>query len=84
MTYLLAALAVYKIVQFLDAMLPKEAMPWVKVSVGIILGYAISAVLHTGDMWTSGLVVATLAGAVHGILRLITLLGDVAARKSSR
>jgi hypothetical protein len=33
-------------------------------------------------MWTSGLVVATLAGACHGVLRMITLVGDMSQRKS--
>ena len=84
MTYIIAALAVYKIVQFLDAMTPKEAMPWVKVTAGIAFGYGASALLHIDNMWTSGLAVATLAGAVHGLLRLITLLGDLASRKSTR
>lgn len=81
MIYVFCGLAVYKVVQLLDALTPREAMPWVKVSAGIILGYIISFVADTPDKWTGGLVIATLAGACHGILRTITLLGDFVARR---
>lgn len=84
MNYVLAALAVYKIVQLLDALAPKEAMPWVKVLVGIIFGYIVSFVTNLPDRWTAGLVVATLAGTCHGVLRFITLIGDSAGRKVTR
>jgi hypothetical protein len=80
--YLISALAVYKVMQFLNIMTPKEAMPWVKVLVGILLGYSVSFVTNLPDKWVSGLVVATLASACHGVLRIITLHGDLAARKT--
>lgn len=82
MNYLIAGLAVYKLVQLLNTLTPKEAMPWVKVLAGIILGYSASFVLNLPDKWTSGLVVATIASACHGLLRLMTLYGDLAARKT--
>lgn len=82
MNYLLAGLAVYKLMQLFNTITPKEAMPWVKVLVGIILGYGVSFVINLPDKWTSGLVVATIASACHGLLRLLTLHGDLAARKT--
>lgn len=84
MNYIIAALAVYKVVQLLDALTPKEAMPWVKVLAGIILGYAASFVVGLQDKWISGLAVATLAGTCHAVLRLITLVGDMATRRIVR
>lgn len=82
MTYLFCALAVYKVVQLADAFSPKEAMPWVKVLFGVLVSYGFCMFLSVPDKWLSGFIVATLAGAVHGILRLITLLGDLAVRKA--
>lgn len=82
MNYLLSGLAVYKVMQLLNSLTPREAMPWVKVLVGIIAGYATAFIINLPDKWTSGLVVATIASACHGILRLITLHGDLAGRKS--
>jgi uncharacterized membrane protein YkgB len=84
MDYVLGALAVYKIVQLLDALAPKEAMPWVKVLVGIVCGYIVSFVINTPDKWVSGLVIATLAGTCHGVLRFITLIGDSAGKRTPR
>lgn len=82
MNYIICALAVYKIIQLLDALTPREAMPWVKVSFGVLLGYIFALATSLPNWWTAGLVVATLAGACHGILRLLTLLGDLAAKRS--
>lgn len=82
MTYLLAGLAVYKLVQILDLLTPKEAMPWVKVLVGTAIGYGVSFIAQTENKWIDGLVIATIAGACHGILRMVTLVGDMAQRKS--
>jgi hypothetical protein len=82
MNYIIAALAVYKLVQLLNVLTPREAMPWVKILAGVAFGYGASFVLSIEDMWTSGLVVATLAGACHGVLRMITLVGDMSQRKS--
>lgn len=84
MTYLLGALAVYKLVQLSDALAPKEAMPWVKIVIGIIAGYLVTFTTSVPNEWTSGLVVATLAGACHGLLRFITLIGDSAGRRIIR
>ena len=84
MTFVLAALAVYKTVQVLDALTPKEAMPWVKILVGVILGYAYGAIIGVEDLLISGLAIATLSGTVHSVLRLLTLSGDSAHRKSLR
>jgi hypothetical protein len=82
MTYLIAGLAVYKLMQVLDLLTPREAMPWVKVLIGVVFGYASLFILNIQDKWISGLAVATIAGACHGVLRLITLMGDTAQRKS--
>jgi hypothetical protein len=84
MTLVLAALAVYKTVQVLDALTPKEAMPWVKILVSVILGYAYGAIIGVEDLLISGLAIATLSGTVHSVLRLLTLSGDSAHRKSLR
>jgi hypothetical protein len=82
MNYIICALAVYKTVQILEAISPRETMPWVKVVVGTILSYASIFVIHFKDRWLAGLVVATLAGAVHTLLRLLTLTGDMVHKKS--
>lgn len=82
MNYLISGLAVYKLMQFLNTMTPKEAMPWVKILTGVVLGYGISFIINLPDKWISGLVVATIASACHGILRVITLHGDLTARKT--
>ena len=82
MNYIICALAVYKAVQILEAISPREVMPWVKVVVGTILSYGSIFVIHFKDRWLAGLVVATLAGAVHTLLRLLTLTGDMVHKKS--
>jgi hypothetical protein len=82
MNYIICALAVYKMIQILEAVSPKEVMPWVKVVVGAVLSYASIFVIHFKDRWLAGLVVATLAGAVHTLLRLLTLTGDMVHKKS--
>lgn len=82
MNYVLAGMAVYKLMQLLNSLTPREAMPWVKVLAGVILGYTTAFILNLPDKWTAGLVVATIASACHGILRLMTLHGDLAGKKS--
>lgn len=84
MTYIFAALAVYKLVQIADSLTPKEAMPWVKIVFTVAVGYLILLFVDTEHPAIDGLVIATLAGAVHSLLRLATLLGDLAQRKSTR
>jgi hypothetical protein len=81
---LLASLAVYKIVQVLDAVSPREAMPWVKVLVGVVLGYPAAIIAGVSNVALGGLAVATVAGTIHAVLRLVTLTGDMARKKSLR
>lgn len=82
MELLLAALAVYKIVQITDLFLPKEPMPWVKVVATLVVSYGIVFALWTDMIWLHGLVVATMAGIVHSLVRMITLMGDMARTRS--
>jgi len=82
MELLFAALAVYKFVQIIDMLLPKEPMPWVKVVATLVVSYIVVVVLWTEKMWIDGLVVATLAGIVHSVIRMITLMGDMARTRS--
>jgi hypothetical protein len=84
MNYIFAALAVYKTIQLIDALTPKEAMPWVKILVSIVLGYAVQFPAQADNYAIGGLVIAALAGAVHAMLRLVTLWGDVAIKKTMR
>jgi hypothetical protein len=84
MELFVASLAVYKTVQVLDSLSPKEAMPWVKILVGIALGYASVFILSLEHKPVMGLTVAACAGIVHTVLRLITLVGDVARKRSIR
>lgn len=90
MIYIICALAVYKTLQVVLAVLPREVLPWVKVVGGVILSVAAVA-LAGPDHWIdnsfrsfvlSTLAVATLAGLTHTVIRLLTYLGDWAARKS--
>ncbi len=82
MTYLICALAVYKLLQIVDLLLPKEAMPWVKVLAGVTVSYGASFVIGVDNYWLGGLVIATLAGFCHTVLRCLTYLGDMAHNKS--
>jgi hypothetical protein len=84
MSLIIASLAVYKVMQTLDALTPREAMPWVKVLAGIALGYGAAALARLDDVLLSGLAVAALAGSVHAVLRLVTLVGDLARKRSLR
>ena len=84
MNYIIAGLAVYKMLQILDVLTPKEAMPWVKIILGVLLGYVSTLLLTVPNIPLSGLVIGTIAGTVHGLLRLLTLLGDWAQRKATR
>lgn len=82
MELILAALAVYKIVQLIDLFLPKEPMPWVKVVATLVVSYGMVFALWTDMIWLHGLVVATIAGTVHSVIRMITLMGDMARTRS--
>lgn len=66
----------YKVVQILDALTPKEAMPWVKVMVSTVISFGAAALMGTGNLVIYGFAVATVAGTVHTVLRLLTLMGD--------
>ena len=82
MNYIICALAVYKALQIIESLLPKEVMPWVKVVAGTVLSYIAIFVVPFDDRWLAGLTVATLAGAVHTLLRLLTLMGDMSFKRS--
>lgn len=84
MNYLLAGLAVYKTIQLLDILTPKEAMPWVKITASVVFGYIAQYLISVDNYYIGGLVIASLAGAVHAMLRLVTLWGDVAQKKAMR
>ena len=84
MELLVASLAVYKLVQLAESLVTKETMPWVKILFSISLSYAVAALLRVDNLAVVGLTVATLAGTVHAVLRLITLIGDLARRRSTR
>lgn len=91
MIYVFSALAVYKMLQIILILLPKEPMTWVKVLGAWILAGLVVGLLHDhftewNFVWgfVSTFVVATLAGLVHTVNRLLTYLGDLAARKSIR
>lgn len=78
----MCSLAVYKLVQIAEALSPREAMPWVKVLVATAISYAVGAIAQVDDLWLSGLCIATFASTVHAVLRVLTLTGDMAYRKS--
>jgi hypothetical protein len=81
-TFLICSLAVYKVIQVVDALMPKEAMPWVKVLFGVALGYGVAIPIGLYNPWISGLAVATAAGTLHSVLRMLTYVGDAAHRRS--
>lgn len=76
MDLIICGLAVYKFVQILDSLTPKEAMPWVKVLVSTIVSFGASALYGADNLLLHGFAVATVAGTVHTVLRAVTLLGD--------
>jgi hypothetical protein len=84
MEIFIAALAVYKAVQVLDSLSPREAMPWVKILLGVGLSYPAGVLLGIDDIAISGLAIATLSGTIHSVLRFLTLSGDAAQRRSMR
>jgi hypothetical protein len=84
MDLIIAGLAVYKVLQFIDSLLPKEAMPWVKLLASLSLSYGACALISTENILINGAAVAALSGTVHSVLRLLTLSGDAASRKNIR
>lgn len=86
MTYIIAGLAVYKLIQLADALSPREAMPWVKILLTVLVSigtaFAIGIEGNPVNNVVAGLSIATLAGATHSLLRLLTLTGDMVHKKS--
>lgn len=80
MGLIICALATYKVVQTLDALTPREAMPWVKVVVASLVAFGVTALSGMGDsvadFLVTGFAISALAGTMHTVLRLLTLLGD--------
>jgi hypothetical protein len=83
MLTVVCGLAVYKLMQLVDSLLPKEPMPWVKVLASCLLSVGVSFVTHDEYEVIYGLAIATLAGATHTGLRLVTLTGDLMRRRST-
>jgi hypothetical protein len=50
----------------------------------VVLSYAAAVLLWTDHLPISGLVIATLASVIHAVLRLLTLAGDLAMRRTIR
>ena len=84
MNLVIASLAVYKVLQLIDSLLPKEAMPWVKILASIALSYISCLAIDTDSIIVDGAAIAAMSGTVHAVLRLLTLSGDAAHRKSLR
>lgn len=82
MLFLLGALAVYKTVQVINALLPRPVMPWVTVLMGVVLAIPLGFALRLDYPLVSGLAMATVAGTTHTTLRMLTYLGDMALKKS--
>lgn len=86
MTYIISALAVYKILHIAQALLVRDVMPWVKVVTGALVSFLAVGLAggqkSVGMFVLSSLAVATLSGTAHSVIRLLTYLGDMAARKS--
>lgn len=79
---IICGLAVYKLLQLIEALLPKEPMPWVKVLFASLLGIGVTFVTSVENDVVNGLAIATLAGATHSLLRLATLAGDLLRRRA--
>ena len=82
MEYIIGALAVYKAFQLIELLLPRPVMVWVKVVSSIALGYAAAFISGADPIALAGLAMSSLAGVVHGMLRLITLAGDLLIRRT--
>lgn len=88
---IITALAAYKLSQVILVLLPREPMPWVKVLAGVVVSVGLVALVGSsafgvregfGEFVAYSLAVATLAGATHTVLRLLTYLGDMALRRA--
>lgn len=76
MTLLLGALAVYKMVQLIESVLPKDPMPWVKILGAVLLSFVVTFVTSLANPFVAAFAMATIAGAVHTVLRTLTFIGD--------
>lgn len=80
---IVCGLAVYKVVQLLEALLPREVMPWVKILFTVLTSLlTVTFVTDMENEVLNGFAVATVAGATHTLLRMLTLGGDYFYRKS--
>ena len=82
MEYIIGALAVYKVVQLSEIALPRPVMPWVKVVAAVVLSYGAALLAGADPLPLAGLAIATRAAGVHGVLRLLTLAGDLVMRRT--
>jgi len=82
MGYIIGALAVCKVIQLLEIALPRPVMPWVKVAAAVALSYGAALISGADFLPLAGLAIATLAAGVHGVLRLLTLAGDLVMRRT--
>lgn len=80
--YLICGFAVYKVIQLALTAIPKEPAPWIKVLAGVSLGMPSAFIVSLPYPLLSGLAVATLASAIHLMLRLIAVAGDLAIKRS--
>lgn len=80
----IASLAVYKAIHFITSLLPREVEPWVKVVAGVLFGFLAAWIGNLESYLLSSLAIATLAGVTHTLIRLLTYLGDMAARKATK
>ena len=81
---LLSGLAVYKVVQITESLLPRNVVPYVKLLYALVLSLGVSFVTPCTNHILYSLAIATLSGAVHSVLRLITLIGDHMSRPTVR
>jgi len=79
---IICGMAVYKVVQLVESMLPREVMPWVKLLFTVLLSVGVTFVTGMDNEVVNGFAVATVAGATHSLLRMITLCGDLLLRRS--
>ena len=84
MGYIIGALAVCKTVQLLEIALPRPVMSWVKVVAAVALGYGAALLAGSDPLPLAGLAIASLAAFIHGVLRLLTLAGDLVMRRTIR
>lgn len=80
----IASLAVYKALHVATSLLPREVMPWVKVVAGVVFSFLAAWLANLESYVLSSLAVATLAGVTHTLIRLLTYVGDMAARRATK